>query len=104
MIPDLQMATEALVEIEDALALTPADWSTAQRVCGDSLDFATYPVFPPYEPGHALTRGDARVDELSREVGQLQRALKARDRKAVDRLLGSIKRRVQTLAAESVVA
>jgi hypothetical protein len=103
MIPNLQIAMEALVEIEEALAFTPADFTTAQRVCEYSLDLATYPVFQPYEPGQALARGDARVEELSREVGQLQRALKAIDREAVDRLLASIKRRVQVLAVESVV-
>lgn len=103
MIPNLQIAMEALVEIEDALSFTPPEWATAQRVCDDSLDFATYPVFRPYEPGQALARGDTRVDGLSQEVGKLQRALKARDREAVDRLLASIKRGVQALAAESAV-
>ncbi len=103
MIPNLQIAMEALVEIEDALALTPADWMTAQRVCEDSLDFATFPLFQPYERGQALSRCDTRVDEVSQEVGQFQRALKARDREAVDRLLTSIKRRAQALPAESAV-
>jgi hypothetical protein len=103
MVPDLQIATEALVEIEDALALAPADWTTAQRVCEDSLDFATFPLFQRYEPGQALKMVDTRAYELSRDVGQLQGALKARDREVVDRLLASITRIVQALASESVV-
>jgi hypothetical protein len=93
-----------LVDIEAALAFTPENWEAAQRVCEDSLDFATFPLFQRYEPGQAPERVDARVYELSREVEQLQRALKARDREAVDRLRASIKRRVEALAAESVVA
>jgi hypothetical protein len=103
MIPNLQIAMEALVEIKDALAFTPVDWTTAQRVCEDSLDFSTFPLFQSYEPGQALARGDTRVDELSQEVGQLQRALKARDLEAAGRLLASIKRRVEAMAAESAV-
>jgi hypothetical protein len=103
MIPNLQIAMVALAEIEDPLARTPPEWTMAQRVCQDTLDFATHPVLYPYEPGQALVRGDTRADELSQEVGRLQQALKARDREAVDRLLASIKRRLQTLAAESVV-
>jgi hypothetical protein len=104
MIPDLQMATKAWVEIENALAFVPADWTTALRVCEDSLDFATFPLFQALEPGQAPPEVDRRVHELSLEVEQLQRALKAKDRETVDRLLASIKRRVQALAAESVVA
>jgi hypothetical protein len=104
MIPNLQIATEALIEIEAALALTPANWRTAQRACDDSLDFATFPLFQQYEPGDALKIVDTRMEELSQEVGQLKRALKARDRVAADRLLASIKRRVQASVAESVLA
>lgn len=103
MIPDLQVAIEALVEIEGALALTRSDWTTAQRVCENSLDLSTFPLFEAYEPGQALKRVDTRVYELSREVELLQRALRARDREAVSRLLASIRRRVQALAAESAV-
>jgi hypothetical protein len=102
MIPNFQIATKALVEIEEALALTPADFATAQSVCEDSLDFATFPLFQRYEPGEALKRVDTRAYELSRDIEQLQRVLNERDREAVYRFLASIKRRVQALSAESV--
>jgi hypothetical protein len=101
MIPNMQAAMEASVEIEEARTFTPVDWTRAQRAC-EELDFATDPGFQPYEEGQELARGDSRIDELSREVGQLKLRLKARDLEEVDRLLASIKRRVQSLAAESV--
>ena len=89
---------EAIVQIEEALAFTPKRWTTAQRSCEDLLELTS----PLYEPG-PLKRVDKRVDELAREVQQLQRALKARDSEVSDSLLASIRRMVQALAAESSV-
>ena len=97
------MALEDLALIKAAMDSTPPDWTTAQKIWEDQLDYATLPLFQQYEPGQAPVIVDPRIGGARVDIERLHQALKARNRTMVDSLLVSTLQKVRALAAETVV-
>jgi hypothetical protein len=99
VIPNYQMALENVASIKVAVNLTRPDWTMAQKVWEDELDYATLSLFQQLEPGRAPALADPRIGEVRLDIERLHRALKIRDRTTANSLLISIEQKVKVLAA-----
>jgi hypothetical protein len=102
MIPNWQMALKDLASIKVAVDLS--DWTIAQKIREDQLDYATFPLFGQLEAGQAPATVDARIGEVRVDIERLRRALEVRDRTAANCLLVLIEQKVRALVSEPAVA
>lgn len=104
MIPNWEIALKALASINTAANSTRPDWTMAQTIWDDELDYATHPLWERVEPGRAPTSADPRIDQVRIDVERLHRALLLKDRITVDSLLISIEEEIRALSTEPIVA
>lgn len=100
-IPSLTIAIEGLATMREQIKSARPDWSAALNIW-DEIDYATLPLFDPYEPGQSIPMVDSRIGEMRTDVERLKKALESKDRILAENLLISTTRRLQALVETAV--